>query len=54
MPMIFPRILAKGTINDDSVATSYFVMHKLDVDMTTYLESFTGIERANKVISIII
>ena len=54
MPEIFPKILAKGTINDDSVvATSFFVMQKFDVDMITYLQSYTGVEHAKKVVSII-
>lgn len=46
MPNIVPKILAKGTIDKGSVAMNYFVMSKLDVDMNTYLESFTGVQFA--------
>lgn len=53
MPEIFPKILAKGTIKVDAIPTCYFVMQKFDVDMITYLKSYTGVEHAKKVVSII-
>ena len=54
MPNLVPEILAKGTINEESDATGYFVMPKLDVDFTTYLESYSGIERSYKVSLVIL
>ena len=50
MRNIVPKVLAKGTLNEEQKSTSYFIMPKFDIDMQTYLDSFTGFERAQKVI----
>ena len=50
---IFPKIVDKGEINNGSFVSNYFVMPKLDVNMYTYLEQFTGVQRSIQVLQII-
>lgn len=51
--MIIPNVIAKGKLNEKLGGPGYIIMPKLDVDLATYLESYTGLERAQKVVLVI-
>lgn len=46
-------MFAKGRLSEAQGGAGYFIMSKLDVDFPTYLQSYTGLERAQKVVSVI-
>ena len=54
MPNFVPKILALGTLNQESKATNYFIMPKLDVSLTTYIQEYEGIERFQKLFLVFI
>ena len=48
--MLTPQVLAHGTLKKEEKSLGYIIMPKLDVTLETFLESFSGLERAQKVI----
>ena len=45
---IVPHVIASGTLDPDEYddPPGYFIMPRLDVDLTTYLEKYSGVEKS--------
>lgn len=52
--MLVPEVLAHGTLQYQRNGLGYLVMPKLDVTLEAFLEQFSGLEKATKVIEVII
>lgn len=50
--MIVPTVIAKGKLNEDSDGPNYFVMPKLDVNLSNYLKWYTGVQRSQQILRV--